>query len=111
MRETGKTFSEERVAAAFSAFSEFLSQSCCRRCQVLEMCLTRLRDDLQDHDATASQDLLRELRRTVPFPATHPPDECGGRCGPAQIFMAYLAPGEDIPLPKPKDHAVDAKQE
>lgn len=111
MRETGKTFSEERVATAFSAFSEFLTQSCCRRCEVLEMCLKRLRDDLQDRDATTSKDLLHELRRTVPFPATHPSEECGGRCGPAQILMAYLTPGEAIPLPKPKEHAVDAKQE
>ncbi|NOT55145.1 MAG: hypothetical protein HOP18_11105 [Deltaproteobacteria bacterium] len=99
------------MATAFSAFSEFLSQSCCRRCQVLEICLTRLRDDLLDRDATASEDLLRELQRTVPFPATHPAEDCSGRCGPAQIFMAYLTPGADIPLPKPKDHAVGAKQE
>jgi hypothetical protein len=110
MRETGKAFSGERVAAAFTAFSEFLSQSCCRRCEVLELCLNRLRDDLQDRDATSSEDLLRELRRTVPFPATHTPEECGGRCGPAKIFMAYLTPGKEIPLPKRSDHVVDANQ-
>jgi hypothetical protein len=111
MHEAGKTFSEKRVVTAFSAFSEFLSQSCCRRCQVLEMCLTRLRDDLLERDATASEKVLRELRRTVPFPATHPPEDCSGRCGPAQIFMAYLTPGEDIPFPQRNARMVDAKQE
>lgn len=110
MRAPGNICSEERVAAAFIAFSEFLAQSCCRRCEVLEMCLKRLRDDLQEHDATSSEDLLHELRRTVPFSASHPSEECGGGCGPAQIFMAYLTPGEAIPLPKRKDLAVDANQ-
>ena len=88
---------EERVTTAFAAFSEFLSQPCCGRCEVLEICLKRLRDDAMQHRASSPKALLHALRRTVPFPVSHAPAGCG-RCRPAEILMLYLTPGETIRL-------------
>ena len=93
MRVSEKRLGEERIATAFAAFSEFLSQSCCGRCEVLEICLKRLQDDATRHRASSSKTLLHALRRTVPFPASHAPAGCG-RCLPAEMLMLYLTPGE-----------------
>jgi hypothetical protein len=106
MRETEKVFSGERVTTAFTAFSEFLSQPCCRRCEVLEICVKRLRDDVMQHRAACPKDLLHALRRTVPFPASHASAGCG-RCLPAEILMTYLTPGKDLRSVTKKDHTVD----
>jgi len=100
---------EERVAITFAAFSEFLSQPCCGRCEVLEICLKRLQDDAMQHRALYPKALLHALRRTVPFPASHAHAGCG-RCLPAEILMLYLTPGEEIRLHKHRDQAVDGNE-
>jgi hypothetical protein len=102
MRVTEHRPVEERVTTAFSAFSEFLSQPRCGRCEVLEICLKRLQDDTARHRATYPKTLLRALRRTVPFPASHASAGCG-RCLPAEILTLYLTPGEQICLHNRRD--------
>jgi hypothetical protein len=102
MRVTENRLPEERVTAAFAAFSEFLAQPCCGRCEVLEICLKRLQEETVQHRASYPKALLYALRRTVPFPASHAPMGCG-RCLPAEILMLYLTPGEEIPFLKHKD--------
>jgi hypothetical protein len=106
MRETEKAFSGERVTAAFTAFSEFLSQPCCSRCEVLEICVNHLRDEVMQHRAAYPKDLLQALRRTVPFPASHVSAGCG-RCLPAEILMRYLTPREDLRSATTRDQTVD----
>ena len=88
---------ERRVTAAFAAFSEFLAQPSCGRCEVLEICLKRLQEEAVQHRASYPKALLHALRRTVPFPTSHVPAGCG-RCLPAEILMSYLTPGEEILL-------------
>lgn len=94
-----KHLGEERLPAAFAAFSQFLSQPCCGRCEVLEICLKRLQEEALQHRAAYPKVLLHALRRAVPFPASHAPAGCG-RCQPAEILMLYLTPGKEIPLHK-----------
>jgi hypothetical protein len=102
MRVTEKNPLEERVVTAFSALSEFLSQPRCGRCEVLEICLQRLRDDAEQRRAAYPRPLLRVLRRTVPFPASHASAGCR-RCLPAEILLLYLTPGEEIPPHKQRE--------
>ena len=109
MRVTENHPGEERVATAFAAFSEFLSQPCCGRCEVLEICLNRLQEEVTQHRPSYPKALLHALRRTVPFPTSHASAGCG-RCLPAEILMLYLTPGEEIRLPKQRDQAVDVNE-
>jgi len=103
MPETGKALSGERITAAFTALSEFLSQPCCSRCEGLVDRVKRLRGEEMQHLAACPKDLLHAMRRTVPFPASHASAGCG-RCLPAEILMRYLTPGEDLYSATTRDH-------
>ena len=78
-----------KLTLTLHALCEFLTDPRCQSCQVLEICLKRMRDDSSDQRSELPRELLRSLRHVVPFAASH--RRCAGqRCLPAEILMTYL---------------------
>jgi len=78
-----------KLTLTLHALCEFLIDPRCRSCEVLEICLKRVRDDTSDRRSGVPKDVLRKLRHVVPFAASH--RRCQGqRCLPAEMLMAYL---------------------
>jgi hypothetical protein len=89
-----------RVATAFTALSHFFSETPCRSCEVLELCLNHLQADLSQQRSASPKKLLQTLRRMVPFSSSHRRCE-SRRCLPAEILMAYLTRGGELPQTHP----------
>lgn len=85
----------ERMVAAMDALCDFLTEPNCRQCEVLGICLRRLTEDASQQ-SPASRAVLRALRRASAFACARRRFGCR-RCLPAEIFAAYLTPGEAIP--------------
>lgn len=78
-----------RLTATVYDLCEFLDDPRCRSCEVLEICLKRLRDDVLNQRSTMPKEVCRKLRQVVPFAASH--RRCDGqRCLPAEMLMVYL---------------------
>ena len=80
-----------QLTATLYGLYEFLDDPRCRSCEVLEICLKRLREDASNRRSTMPKKMLRQLRQVVPFTASHRRCE-GQRCLPAEMLMAYLTP-------------------
>lgn len=93
---SGEMTSASKLTLTVHALCEFLDDPRCRSCQVLEICLTRIWDDVRGQHAAMSKDLLRKLRHVVPFAASHRRCEAQ-RCFPAEMLMAYLTPRDNSP--------------
>lgn len=88
--------SPARLVTAFSALGDFLTEPACCHCEVLEICLKRLREDASDHKSSYPTTLLKSLHQVVPFTYVHRRLPCL-RCVPAEILATYLTPGEELP--------------
>ena len=102
VRFSVRTTPASRFTAALHGLCEFLDDLRCRSCEVLEICLKRLREDVSGRRSDMPREILRKLRRMVPFTASHRRCE-GQRCLPAEMLMAYLTrcresqnPGETL---------------
>ncbi|MGE0827460.1 MAG: hypothetical protein AB7G75_32275 [Candidatus Binatia bacterium] len=80
-----------RLRTTFDALSNCLSRAGCQRCEILEICLKRLQEDVLDSKGVYPKSLLQTLRQAVPFVTTHRRENCR-RCLPAEILMTYLTP-------------------
>ena|SRR5215468_9178543 len=84
-----------RLTTTLDALSVFLDDPDCCSCEILEICLKHLQDDVRTCRFAYPKSLLRTLRRLVPFSAAHRHCE-SRRCAPAEILMSYLTPGEKL---------------
>lgn len=85
------TTQTSRLAETSHSLCEFLDDPQCRSCEVLEICLKRLRDDASNRRSMMPRESLRKLRQVVPFAASHRRCE-GQRCLPAEMLLIYLTP-------------------
>ncbi|MCS6924627.1 MAG: hypothetical protein NZ578_01875 [Candidatus Binatia bacterium] len=85
----------ERMVATIDALCDFLTEPRCRQCEVLGICLRRLAEDVSQQ-SPSSRAVLRALRRANTFAVAYRRFGCR-RCLPAEIFAAYLTPGEAVP--------------
>ena len=88
---SGQLSPASKQTLTLHALCEFLDDPQCRSCQILEICLKRVQDDTPSHRSAIPRDLIRKLRRIVPFAASHRRCE-GQRCFPAEMLMKYLTP-------------------
>jgi hypothetical protein len=84
-----------RLATALGALCDFLCEPSCRQCEVLQVCLRHLQEDVAEHPSLFPRSLLRCLRRVTPFAYVRRHSPCP-RCISAEILAAYLTPGEEV---------------
>lgn len=90
---SGKQEGVNRLATTWETMCGFLTEASCGRCDVLAVCLRRLREDVAEQEATVRGRLLQILRETPSLPALRYRYECH-RCLPAELLATYLTPGE-----------------
>lgn len=86
---SGRGAPASRLTMTLNALCDFLDDPRCRGCEVLEICLKHLRDDASTWRSEVPKNILRKLRHTVPFAASHRRCE-SRRCLPSEMLMAYL---------------------
>jgi hypothetical protein len=84
-----------RLAIALSALCDFLCEPSCRQCEVFQICLRHLQEDVAERPPLFPNRLLRSLRRVMPFAYVRRCFPCR-RCIPAEILAAYFTPGEEV---------------
>jgi hypothetical protein len=95
----GQPTQRERLEGTLGALRSYLSEPQCRYCEVLEVCLARLRRDAEEHKWA---NVLKFLRGVIPFSRIHRRPVCP-RCAPAEVLCDYLTPTASLPAGSQKE--------
>jgi hypothetical protein len=87
--------SAARLVSTLRALRQFLFESECRQCEVLQICLRHLQEDAAERPSLYPRRLLHALWRVSSFAYVRRRSPCL-RCMPAEILAAYLTPGEEV---------------